>query len=538
MIIGSPRGWSTRRRGVAGIIAALIIFAMIFTAGFEFFMFQSASNFSLDKANASAQLSQNRATQEKLVLGVFQSPSNHDLWLNITNVGGTPSTIVSVFVTNSIGQLVSTGGSSAYLTGNPYLNVTLPLVVPVAVSTQQMKGCAAKTGCDIGIVNPTAYAYSSGTVLVTVLTAAGNEFTIPYPMSSVTTTSATTSTTVTTTSSSITTVTLSSTTTSTSVSTSSSTITSGLGIGTNALVVQMSACPWSGSACLSSSGFYGGTVLLSVTVTNYASQSINTAVNIIPVVTGTVPTPTGSCSPSSYNIGSGSGYTFQCTYAVLQGNVGGTVTFIGYAQGTAGSTQITSAESTSNTIDVGNLATELTGPLTIDYFNFMHFSSTYPSGSTSPIISHSEHFVSLDASITNTGNATVVILQYSYFQFVRTSQEEDFYIVPLGSPTYSGGSGSFSNYQCTDTPPAAPAGGCAMTLGIGQTQTFAFAASTPNTAGSTSGSGWEWGSGTPGGGISQGEGINGFVVIIFAEQIGGKWVSFAQTLPFVGIYIS
>jgi hypothetical protein len=226
------------------------------------------------------------------------------------------------------------------------------------------------------------------------------------------------------------------------------------------------------------------------------------------------------------------------------------VTFIGYAQGTVGSTQITSAESTSNTINVGNLAAELTGPLSIDYFDFMYYSSNNPTGSPSPLIGHSEHFVSLDATITNTGNASIVILQYSYFQFVRTAQEEDFYIVPETLPqgipaiTYTGSSpnakGSFSALSCTDTPPSAPSpGGCGIPMDIGQSLTVGFAASSPNTAGTTSGSGWEWGSGTPGGGISQGEGINGFVVIIFAEQNKlGNWISFAQTLPYFGIYIS
>jgi len=514
-------------------VAAVIIFAIIFTAGFSYFSFQSASNFALDKANASAQSTQNHVNQESLVLGVFQSPSSSNLWLNITNVGGGPSTIVSVFVTNSAGQLVSSGPTSPYLIGSPDLNVTLPIAIPVGTSTHAMKQ-------DIAITSA-GFAYSSGTVIVSVLTASGNEFSAQYPSASiVSTTTITTDTTVTTTSSTATTLTIGSSTTSTSVSTSSSTISSGIALGTNALVVQMSACPWSGSACLSSSGFYGGTVLATVTVTNYASQTINTAVNVLPVVTGTVPAPTGGCSPSSQNIaGNGGSSTFQCTYSVSQGNVGGTVTFIGYAQGTAGGKQITSAEATSNTINVGNLATELTGPLTIDYFDFAHYSSTYPSGSSSPIISHSEHFVSLDATITNTGNASIMILQYSYFQFVRTAQEEDYYIVS-GSPTYSGSTHTFSALQCTDAPPSAPSpSGCGIELDIGETSTVAFAASSPAASGASSGSGWEWGSGTPGGGISQGEGINGFVVIIFAEQnAAGNWVSFAQTLPYYGIYIS
>ena len=535
-------------------MAAVIIFAIIFTAGFSYFSFQASSNLTLDKANASAQLAQNKVTQEKLVLGAFQSLTNGNLWLNITNVGGVPSTIVSVFVTNFAGQLISTGPTSPYLTGTPYLNVSLPLSIPIGVTTHQMNGCAVKMGCDIGISSssPKAYAYDSsqGTVLVTVLTAAGNEFSIQYPMSTVSTTSVTGDTTVTVTSSTATTITVNSTTTSTSVSTSSSTISTGLGIGTNALVVQMAACPWSDddSSCLSSSGFYGGTVLLNVTVTNYSGQAINTQMNVLPVVTGTVPTPTGSCSPSSQNILASSAFTFHCPYSVSQGNVGGTVTFIGYAQGTASGKQITSAESTSNTINVGNLATELTGPLTIDYFNFTYYSSSNPGGRSSPVISHSDHFVSLDASITNTGNASIVILQYSYFQFVRTAQEEDYYIVNGTTahsllPSYTGSSpnakGSFGALVCSEGSSGPNPSGCGITLGIGVTKTVAFAANAPGTPGTTLGAGWEWGTGTPGGGISSGEGINGFVVIIFAEKNAkGNWISFAQTLPYFGIYIS
>ena len=566
MKVGTPTSKRAKRAGLAGLIASVLIFGILFTAVITYFYFQSSSNLSLAQANASANLARQQASHENLQLGIFNvtnqlSPAYGNLWLNITNVGGSPSTVVAVFVTNSAGQLVSTGPTSPYLTGPygglNYLNVTLPLAVPVGVSTTSM-------GKDIGISSgikqsPKAFDYIDDfrhqTVYVNVLTAAGNTFSIqfPHPLTTTTTTNlpgGTTTTTSWSTSSSSTSQTISSVSTSTSVGCNGQTDTtcntaSGFLVGTNSMVVQM--CAWySGTTCQSSptGGFDGGTVTLSVTVT--AGIAVTPTVVIMPIPTGTVPQPTGSCpsSPSSSTTtGSTYEYTFTCTYNVLQGNIGGTITFIGYSVATVGGSQVTSAESTSNTITVGNLATELTGPLSLDYTSFRFYSTSNQGGNPTPVITASQNkFAAFSVKVTNTGNASITILQYSYLQFARVSQEMDFYIIG-GAPSYSGNTfPSFSG--CSGLPPS----GCGITVAVGATVTLYFAACQPMNQGSSSGSGWLWGSNygnsnNPNCGTFNAlgaEGVNALIVANFAEQPGPtkSWVSFSQTLPGFGIYFT
>ena len=536
-----------------------MIFGILFTAVIGYFYFQATSNLDLAKANASANFAQQQGSHENLQLGVFQvtnpaSQTSGDIWLNVTNVGGTPSTIVAVFVTSSQGQLVSSGPTSAYLTGTSYLNVTLPLVVPVGVSTTGM-------AMDIAISSgshsrPTAFDYSDyspQTVYVNILTAAGNEFSIqyPHPLTTTTTTNlpgGTTNTTSWSTSHSSTSLTISSVTSTTSVGCNGQTDTtcntnSGFLAGTNSLVVQM--CAWyAGTSCqkLPTAPFEGGPVTLNVNVT--AGLAVTPKLVIMNVSTGTVTVPSGSCpsSPStSTTTGSSYRYVFTCSYNVQQGNIGGTVTFLGYAVGTVGSVQITSAESTSNTITVGNLATELTGPLSLDYSSFRYYSSS-PSnqgGNPTPVIDETQNkFVAFSATITNTGNTTITIYQYSYLQFARDSQEEDFYIIGAAGPSYSGDTIPAFN-ACSGLPPS---GGCGIQVGIGKPATLYFAACKPST------SVWLWGNNygensNPSCGSFQtlgSEGVNGLIVVNFAEQLGPAktWVSFSQTLPGFGIYFT
>ena len=102
-----------RRKGLSGIIAAVILFAMFFTAGTGFFLAVNQFKHTADQANAGRLSSQQQASLENLALSAKVSstadPWGHigDLWLTINNTGGVPSTIVSVFITNSTGRLLS-----------------------------------------------------------------------------------------------------------------------------------------------------------------------------------------------------------------------------------------------------------------------------------------------------------------------------------------------------------------------------------------------------------------------------------------------
>ena len=284
-------------------------------------------------------------------------------------------------------------------------------------------------------------------------------------------------------------------------------------------------------------------------------MAVSPTVNIMPIPTGTV-TSSGSCpaSPSSSTTtGSSYQYVFTCVFNVGQGSIGGTITFLGYAVATVMGSQVSSAESTSNTITVGNLATELTGPLSLDYTSFRYYSTTNINGNPSPVITASANkFVAFSATLTNTGNATITVLQYSYLQFARVGQEMDYYIIGgTTGPTYTGSTATFSGFTgCSGLPsPGQPLTGCGLQVGIGAPVTLFFAACQPMNQGLSSGSGWLWGNNYGNGNNPNcgtfnslgGEGVNGLIVVNFAEQPSGStgsWVSFSQTMPGFGIYFT
>ena len=58
----------TRRKAVSGIVAAIILFAAIFTTGATLFLFVNSSNQLASQASANAANAQLEASQEKLLI--------------------------------------------------------------------------------------------------------------------------------------------------------------------------------------------------------------------------------------------------------------------------------------------------------------------------------------------------------------------------------------------------------------------------------------------------------------------------------------
>jgi len=544
------------RRGIAGLIVALVVFALVFTSGLTYYMYES--NLSLISAQAlannEAKLSQ--ANAEHLNLAAYQASSatyHNWLYLEAYNAGGVPVTITSVFVTDTSGRPLSTSSGpsgSHYLEGPKDLNVTLPISIPSGSSTASMMGCGSVQGCSIGI-NTTAYTYSSGSVLLNVLTSSGNIFSavFPTPTQTITTTSVqgAVSTTVTTG------YTSSATTASTTVVTTSGTLAYGFGVGTNSLRVSMRACrdaSITSTTCVASTGIYqGDPVLLKINVTNYANVVMNTLVDYQWVGTNGASVSNGGSSAcpggatSSQPIPASTKVTYYCTFTANTGASGGTVTFIGYAVGTytvppAGPVTITSAETTSNPLPVGNLASGLTGPWMLNYYSFDYASSTSTTFTPAVVMSaNSNKQVIFQIQVTNTANSTLTVEQYSYLQIVRDQQEMDYYIVqPVTSWT-----SSLGGFSCSSSG-GAPSGANCIAVGVGNSVTLSFAAC------KTNGNAFLWAN--SGGGASSGtcsgnnagfnppEGVVGLVVIIYGYQIGGTWYTYAQTLPSMGMYVS
>lgn len=149
------------RRGVAGILAAVMLFAMLFTVGAGYFLFLNNENFlytqSLtNKANAiQGQIQEN--------LQIATSAPKNVLALTITNVGGVSVNVSAIIVTSKAGALLGSYTSSNSGTLSP----KLPLLL-----SQGQASATLSTGLG----------YASGSIYTfRILTQRGTVFTATYP---------------------------------------------------------------------------------------------------------------------------------------------------------------------------------------------------------------------------------------------------------------------------------------------------------------------------------------------------------------------
>ena len=519
--------------------------------------------------------------------------------INVYNAGGVPATVSSVYVTTLTGKAVSRSSASPnseFLVGSPDLNDTLPLELAPGEAADSLTGdigifdTSCITGGSTCLTGWNSACTSSSPCLVNVLTARGNTFSAEVPASATGTTII---------SSSLSTLEETSTSTATigstisTASATSSTVTGGFVAGTNSLEIYMDACaggtsePFSSmQACTTASTVYqGGEVILTITVSNLASQSLSVAVDFQAVATNGASvspvSPDNSCgSGPSYvtatqTIASGSTSTYTCTFVASQGSTGGTVTFLGYATGsypppsyttttkTTSGTTVTStststtanegsansAEVVSNPEDIGNIAGSVTGPLVPIAFQYASEEST--TFGPAAVVPSSSEYVIFQGKFENTANASVTILQYSFLLVARISQEEAYYIVP----TVSGWTGTteVSAYSCALGTNDAPTGtSCSTTftnctteedscVPTGSTVTLDFA----TCAADESYTYWFWET-SPGNvlcsnndsALNNPEVVTMYCIILYDFYSGGSWHDLAQAIPMEGTYFS
>ena len=525
-----------------------MLFAMIATALLGYIVFINNSNLLAGQANQARQNQNQGASQESLSLSVYKvSGGSHNnwLWVEAYNTGGVPVTITAVSVTNSTGRFASlstTSSQSPYLIGQPDLNVSLPLTLSAGVNTTAMSGCTTGKGCSIGI-NPAALpGYTSGTtVLVDVLTSTGNVFATPYPkavrmttISSTATSSVSSTNTVVTTAAGTSTITQ---TTSTTIACSNCGTTTIVGQGTPSLVASFSACP---SAGCSSSKYIlnGGGVTLTGNVTNRYAQTITGVQIVITPVKG-IPTGTayvtqnGACTPSSVNLAAGHSTLFTCQYTGFSGSSGGSITFAGYAIGTYSASKTTSAEATSNPLQIGNVVN--TGPWSQSYFTYNFESSKQLTPSSADYISVGNDHVSYFLNVRNNFNGSLTILDESFLIMMRKGADPTFFIaknVCYPGQTGCGASPTLTSYNCYS---GSSMTGC-TTVGVGANTTLIFAACPSTSAKSPGTTNWVWASSGGGGGCGQSwtpvEGDSVIAVIYYTIGSTTSGTVYSQALPF------
>jgi len=536
--------FSTRRnhrKGVAGILAALLMFAMVFTAGAGYFMAVNTYKHTSDQALVDRLDSLGQAAEENLSLRV-RVISGGSIWLTVNNTGGVPVALEDIFVTNPLGKLVSNAqppnSPSSYLSKSPDLNVTLPFTLSPGASSSEIRGCATVVGCDIK-VSSASFGGGTSAFLLSVLTAQGNIFSVQYP----TPQAGTLKNVIIVNQNFVTQVNAGNTV--VNWYNQSSIVncygcTTNLNAGGNILVLQIIASPSPVSD--------GATISVTGTVWNYSpftASGINLTLtaqyagsaSVTPDISGSF----AKCGTTT-SLPAGASAPFTCTFVAKTsgGSTGGTVTFSGKAvacilTGTTSTCQggslATSALTTSNPIQVGTIVSF--GPWQLNYYYFTYSDLTHQTPGSPAIISSSDQYVALYVQLTNIYNSSMTILDGSYLQFVSPGSDVNQYVVENNTISYT--TNSFTAYGCVDSPPSAPldlvSGQHCITVNPGQTITLAFAADAPA---STS---WDWGSGgSPSGAANVGCTVQ--IIIEYNLKSSGSYYIYAENIPFQSVFIS
>ena len=104
-------GQHSKRRGVAGVLAGILIFGMLFTAGFAYITWQAQSNQSQNAANINRQNAIEQGNLERMYLTTIVSGSGpYTVTILAENSGGVVTTIVATYASSG-GALINPQGS-------------------------------------------------------------------------------------------------------------------------------------------------------------------------------------------------------------------------------------------------------------------------------------------------------------------------------------------------------------------------------------------------------------------------------------------
>ena len=515
--VGGPR--HCRRRGVSGILSALILFALVFTVGFSFFVNVNNGNQMVDQANANRLAASHSQSLENLTLAPALTGST--LTLRVHNIGGVSSTIVAAFVTNQTGRMyTSPSTGSPYMTRHTDLSIDLPLTLTVGEDTAQMTGCLAGN-CNIAF-NSTTYV-KGRSVLLSVLTQYGNVFSAAYPLTTVT---------------EVTNSTLN-VTNQTNIIYCLDCQTSSIG-GGSTLDATITATP----SPVQTGATITATVQFWDSSSDFDISGVNVTITAMRSGSASV-TPIGGNCGGVFSAPKESGgvpnyKSCTATFTANAGYPGGTVVFgvavVGcYQDGShdncpagAPTGAVVSAAAASNPVQIGNILTF--GPWSINFNYFEYTAKQQQTRSPAGVIPDSYTYVAFYINLTNTYTAPLRILDYSYLQFISPGTEVDQYIV--NSTSYGGSTPTITAANsCTDSPPLAPTGtGCA-TVNPGQSVIIEFAGKST----ASSGSNWGWGTSYSGG---TNVGNTAQIIIAYALQTSpGVYSIYAQNIPFESVFI-
>jgi hypothetical protein len=432
------------RRGLAGILAGVILFGIIFTTGFSLLLYVNASTQTSNQANANRENANLQSANEKLLV-TANVTSHPALWVGVVNTGGVATTITDIYVTcqsdcplpNQMGQLISNSVAnppSHFLSESPKdLNVTLPSTLNVGASEN---------------INITSLKWTPPEhVVVSLLTSTGNVFSAQYPPAPLANT------------------------TNVVVHEESTEVLLNQVAGGPQLSVMLTAsalCPDGTAGCTQTFSCTDGCVTVAATVINLANSTAS-GVSVTlgtPSVGGTAsvmaysnPLCTFSGGSTTTNIPADMQATATCQFSASTGATGGLASFSGTASGTVGF-PVTSADSVSNSIEIGGLSSVTTQGAFVANFFFLKYSSCYQNTggnfaglcqtNASPLslsnlpdagttAAGSNFFVAFYVQVTNVLNSRLPILEYSYIYGDPASSADNFIFLAGSNSTMTNG---------------------------------------------------------------------------------------------------
>lgn len=152
-----------RRRGIAGIIATVLLFAMVFSVGTSYFLFVNSNNLLYSQVASNRNSAVQSGLSEDAVLSTSTTTTSY-IQFKVENAGGISVNVSSFFV------LDSNGGLEFCQHGSASPCPSLPFVVSAGATSSQVS-----TG--IKYASPTTY-------IIKLVTQRGNIFTATYPPTS------------------------------------------------------------------------------------------------------------------------------------------------------------------------------------------------------------------------------------------------------------------------------------------------------------------------------------------------------------------
>jgi hypothetical protein len=177
---------STKRKAVAGIVAAVLLFAMLFTVGASYFLFVNSENQAYVQSLIPRVNNFDSQGMESLLVNTELLSSNNHVGFYVNNTGGVNANITTFIVYSSTATPLECVGKGLPASSCTAQSSKFTICSNASCSTDSSPSpsfVVVNVGKGTSVID-TGYTYSSTTVTIKVITARGETFAATYPVTS------------------------------------------------------------------------------------------------------------------------------------------------------------------------------------------------------------------------------------------------------------------------------------------------------------------------------------------------------------------